>query len=175
MKYIVGIAGREIEVEVDGDRVTVGGATRRAALRAIAGTPTRQLLMDGHPTAVSMRSDGRGQWVLQVRGDRWEAEVLDERTRHIRSLTAGAERHRGPVTLRAPMPGLVVKVLAEPGQAVAVGAGLVVLEAMKMENELKAPAAGVVGVVLARAGQAVERGQALVEFQPPTPAPHPVP
>jgi biotin carboxyl carrier protein len=63
------------------------------------------------------------------------------------------------------MPGLVVKVLAEPGQAVAAGAGLVVLEAMKMENELKAPASGVVGAVLARAGEAVEKGQALIEFQ----------
>ena len=171
MKYIVTIAGREIEVDVDGDRVTVHGVTRQASLRAIAGTPTRQLLMDGYPTAFTMRSEGRGLWVLQVRGDRWEAEVLDERSRHIRSLTAGAERARGPVTLRAPMPGLVVKVLAERGQTVAAGAGLVVLEAMKMENELKSPAAGVVGAVLAHAGEAVERGQALIEFQQPGAAP----
>lgn len=167
MKYVVEIAGREIEVEVDGDRVTVDGTTRQASLRAIAGTPTRMLMMEGYPTAVGMRSDGRGQWVLQVGGDRWEAEVLDERTRHIRSLTAGAERQRRPVTLRAPMPGLVVKVLAEPGQSVAAGAGLVVLEAMKMENELKAPASGVVGMVLTRVGEAVEKGQPLVEFRHP--------
>jgi pyruvate carboxylase subunit B len=165
MKYIVTIGGTEIEVEVDGDQVTVGGVARRASLRAVAGTATRQLLMDDQPATFTMRGEGRGQWVLQIGGDRWEAEVLDERTRHIRSLTAGADRARGPVTLRAPMPGLVVKVLAEPGQAVAAGAGLVVLEAMKMENELKAPASGVVGAVLARAGEAVEKGQALIEFQ----------
>ncbi len=165
MKYIVSIAGREIEVEVDGDLVTVEGSTRTASLRAIPGTPTRQLLIEGRPTALSMRSAGRGQWSLQVGGDRWEVEVVDERTRHIRSLTAGVERRRGPVTLRAPMPGLVVRVLVEPGHEVEAGAGLVVLEAMKMENELKAPAAGTVGAVRTQPGEAVEKGQVLVEFR----------
>jgi pyruvate carboxylase subunit B len=63
------------------------------------------------------------------------------------------------------MPGLVLRVLAETGQEVGVGAGLVVLEAMKMENELKAPAAGVVGAIRVQPGQAVEKGQVLVEFQ----------
>jgi pyruvate carboxylase subunit B len=165
VKYFVSVAGREIEVEVDGDRVTVEGSTRTASLRAVPGIPTRQLLIEGHPTALTMRSAGRGQWSLQVGGDRWEVEVVDERTRHIRSLTSGAERKRGPITLRAPMPGLVVRVLVEAGQEVAAGAGLVVLEAMKMENELKAPAAGTVGAVRTQPGEAVEKGQVLVEFQ----------
>ena len=165
MKYIVSVAGREIEVDVDGDLVTVEGSTRTASLGAVPGTPTRQLLIEGHPTTLTMRSAGRGQWSLEIGGDRWEVEVVDERTRHIRSLTAGAERQRGPAVLRAPMPGLVVRVLVEPGQEVAAGAGLVVLEAMKMENELKTPAAGTVRTVRAQAGQAVEKGQMLVEFQ----------
>ena len=165
MKYIVSIAGREIEVEVDGDLVTVEGTTRTTSLRAIPGTPTRQLLIDGRPTALTMRSSGRGQWSLEVGGDRWDVEVVDERTRHIRTLTAGVERPRGPVTLRAPMPGLVLRILAEPGQEVAAGTGLVVLEAMKMENELKSPAAGTVGAIRVQPGQAVEKGQVLVEFQ----------
>jgi biotin carboxyl carrier protein len=165
MKYIVSVAGREIEVEVDGDLVTVEGSTRSASLRTVPGTTTRQLLIEGHPTTLTMRSGGRGQWSLESGGDRWEVEVVDERTRHVRSLTAGTERRRGPVILRAPMPGLVVRVLVEPGQEVPAGAGLVVLEAMKMENELKAPAAGTVGAVRAQAGQAVEKGQVLVEFR----------
>jgi pyruvate carboxylase subunit B len=165
VKYIVSVAGREIEVEVDGDLVTVGGSTRTASLRTIPGTPVRQLVIEGRPTVLTMRSAGRGQWSLGVGGDRWEAEVVDERTRHIRSLTAGAARQRGPAILRAPMPGLVVRILVEAGQEVAAGAGLVVLEAMKMENELKAPAAGTVGAVRAQPGEAVEKGQVLVEFR----------
>jgi biotin carboxyl carrier protein len=165
MKYLVTIAGREIEVEVDGDQVTVAGATRTATLTTVAGTPSRQLLVDGRPTVLTLRSAGRGQWTLGVAGDRWDAEVMDERTRHIRSLTAGASAARGPAAVRAPMPGLVVRVLVEAGQEVAAGAGIVVLEAMKMENELKAPAAGVVGAVRVAAGEPVEKGQVLVELR----------
>jgi pyruvate carboxylase subunit B len=165
MKYLVTIAGREVEVEVDGDQVTVAGATRVATLRTVAGTSSRQLLVDGRPTALTLRSAGRGQWTLGKGGDRWDAEVVDERTRHIRSLTAGASAAHGPATVRAPMPGLVVRVLVEAGQEVSVGTGIVVLEAMKMENELKAPAAGVVGAVRVAAGEPVEKGQVLVELQ----------
>ncbi len=165
MKYHVTVGGREIEVEVDGDRVTVGGRVRSAALRRVPGTPARQLVLEGVPAVLTMRSTGRGQWSLGVGGDRWDAEVVDERTRHIRSLTAGAERTRGPATLRAPMPGLVVGVLVEEGREVSRGDGLVVLEAMKMENELKAPAAGVVAALRARPGEPVEKGQVLVELR----------
>jgi biotin carboxyl carrier protein len=165
MKYLVTVGGREIEVEVDGDKVTVAGVTRTAMLRTIAGTLPRQLLVDGRPTVLTLRSVGRGQWSLSVGGDRWEAEVVDERTRHIRSLTAGSSAARGPATLRAPMPGLVVRVLVEAGQEVAAGAGIVVLEAMKMENELKAPSAGVVRAIRVGAGEPVEKGQVLVELR----------
>ncbi|HEY7482249.1 MAG TPA: biotin/lipoyl-containing protein [Gemmatimonadales bacterium] len=165
MKYIVSIAGRSIEVEVEGEQVRVGGRSHSAALRAAGDGLTRQLLIDGRPRTLTMRSAGRGQWTLNVGGDRWEVEVIDERTRHIRSLTAGGERVRGPAALRAPMPGLVVRVLVEPGQEVEAGTGLVVLEAMKMENELKASAGGTVSAIRSQAGEAVEKGQVLVEFQ----------
>jgi biotin carboxyl carrier protein len=104
--------------------------------------------------------------MLVSSGERWEAEVLDERTRYIRSL-AGAENQRPKAeVLRAPMPGLVVRIQAKPGDNVAAGSGLVVLEAMKMENELKAAAAGVVKSIRVAPGEAVEKGQVLVEFGP---------
>jgi pyruvate carboxylase subunit B len=63
------------------------------------------------------------------------------------------------------MPGLVVRVQVEPGQAVGAGAGLVVLEAMKMENELRSAAAGVVRSVRVKPGEPVEKGQVLVELE----------
>jgi biotin carboxyl carrier protein len=67
----------------------------------------------------------------------------------------------GPARLTAPMPGKLVRVLVEPGQAVEAGQGLVVMEAMKMENELRAPRSGRVQQVLVREGQAVETGALL--------------
>lgn len=165
MKYFVSIAGRTIEVEVEGDQVRVGGRVVRAELRAVAGTPVRNLFIDNESWIVALEAGRPGEWLLQRRGDRFEVEVLDERTRHIRTLVGqGTGPHAAPV-VRAPMPGLVVRVLVEPGQEVAAGTGLVVLEAMKMENELKAAGPGIVDQILVAAGAAVEKGAALVRFR----------
>jgi biotin carboxyl carrier protein len=165
VKYVVSIGGREIEVEVDGDRVISNGLNHTATLSGVPGTPLRQLAVDGRQTEISMESPGPGKWSVGLRGEHWECEVLDERTRHIRGLTGTAGPQRGTPPLKAPMPGLVVRVLAEAGQQVSAGAGIVVLEAMKMENELRAASASVVKTVRVKAGEAVEKGQVLVDFE----------
>lgn len=165
MKYLVTIANRTIEVEVEGERVVVNGAEQRAELRNVSGTPVRNLLVDGASWIIPMEGVGKGRWLLQRWGERFEVEVVDERTHHIQRLVGKGDTHGGPSTLKAPMPGLVVRVLVEPGQIVAAGQGLVVLEAMKMENELKALGLGIVETVAVSAGQAVEKGAALVTFR----------
>jgi biotin carboxyl carrier protein len=165
MKYVVLLDGQTIEVEVEGEHVTIAGQVHTATLSAIPGTPLRQLLLDGRPTTLSVEPLGRGRWALTPAGERSEVEVLDERTRHIRSLMGGSDRRRTADVLRAPMPGMVVRVQIKAGDKVSAGAGLVVLEAMKMENELKAAAAGVVKAVRVSPGEAVEKGQVLVEFE----------
>jgi len=70
----------------------------------------------------------------------------------------------GPAPLRAPMPGLIVRVEVEPGDAVKAGQGVVIMEAMKMENELHSERDGVVARVLVAAGEPVEKGAVLIEF-----------
>jgi acetyl/propionyl-CoA carboxylase alpha subunit len=165
VKYAVLLDGQVIEVEVDGERVTVAGQLHSATLTATPGTPLRQLLLDGRPTTLVIESLGRGRWALAPGGERWEVEVLDERARHIQSLTGTADRQRAIPVLRAPMPGLVLRVQVTAGQRVPAGAGLVVLEAMKMENELKAPAAAVIKAVRVQPGAAVEKGQVLLELE----------
>jgi biotin carboxyl carrier protein len=165
MKYVVLLDGQTIEVEVNGDRITVDGETHHAALTSIPGTPLRNLLLDGRPRTLSVEALGRGRWALTPRGERWELEVLDERTRHIRSLGGPSDERKAAGVLKAPMPGLVLRVQVQPGHPVAAGDPLVVLEAMKMENELKASAPGVVKEVRVTAGETVEKGQVLVEFE----------
>jgi biotin carboxyl carrier protein len=165
VRYAVLVDGQVIEVEVDGERVTVAGQAHSATLGVIPGTPLRQLLLDGRPTTLSVEALGRSRWALAPGGERWEVEVLDERARHIRSLTHNGDRQRASPVLKAPMPGLVLRVQVAPGQQVAAGTGLVVLEAMKRENELKAPAPAVVKAVRVQPGQAVEKGQVLLEFE----------
>lgn len=169
MKYFVTIQGREIEVDVDGDRVRVEGREATAHLLRVPDTPLRHLLVDQESLTLSVERRERGEWQLGVAGSRYEARVVDERTRHIESLTGGAQTRSGPAVLRAPMPGLVVRVLSTEGEAVEPGQGLVVLEAMKMENELRATAPGVVQAVRVAPGQAVEKGQVLMEFAPQPP------
>jgi pyruvate carboxylase subunit B len=166
MKYYVRVNGQEIEVSVDGDQVTVGGRTMTASLEAVPGSPLRHLVIDGHSFAIPVEPKGRGEWTLMPHGERFDVEVVDERTRHIRGLTSAGDRRSGPAALKAPMPGLVVRVQVEVGQRVTAGTPVVVLEAMKMENQLKAPSAAVVTAVHVSAGEAVEKGRVLLELGP---------
>jgi pyruvate carboxylase subunit B len=166
MKYFVTVAGKTIEVEVDGDCVTVAGRVVTASLETLAGTPLVTVTLDGRPSTLPLERAGRGRWVVSAHGERHELEVVDERTRHIRSLTGSGPAAASGGLIRAPMPGLVVRVQVEVGQRVAAGAPVAVLEAMKMENQLKAPSAGVVRAIHVRAGDAVEKGKGLIDLGP---------
>lgn len=167
MKYFVTVGGVQVEVAIEPDGIRVDGEPVAAALESLPGTPLRQLRLGGRTLVFSMDSSERGEWELGYRGERWAASVIDERTRHIRSLTGEGRQRVGAGEVKAPMPGLVLRVLVEPGQLVEAGAGLAVLEAMKMENQIKAPVAGVVESVRVEAGNAVEKGQVLVVLVPP--------
>jgi biotin carboxyl carrier protein len=171
MKYIVDVNGERIAVELDGRQATIAGEVMDVGLTAIDGTPVR-LIRVGERVhrVIARRGASRGAWVLDIDGVRVETDALDERMRTIRDLTAAATVSSGPAPLRAPMPGLVVRVQVAVGDAVTAGQGLVVVEAMKMENELRATASGIVTAVHATVGTAVEKGAMLVELAPPVSA-----
>lgn len=169
MKYFVNAGTREIEIEVDGDHVVIGGERVPAALTPIPGSPVRLLQFGGRSLAVPIEAAGTGRWAVTIHGERRDVEVVDARTRHIRSLTGDARKAGGAGALRAPMPGLVVRVQVEVGQDVAGGTPVVVLEAMKMENQLKTAGPVRITAVRVEPGQAVEKGQVLLEFGPPAP------
>jgi pyruvate carboxylase subunit B len=87
---------------------------------------------------------------------------VDDRTRQIQALTGARAKGSGGSVLKAPMPGLVVRIAVSEGQRIAAGTALVVVEAMKMENELRAPREGRVAKIHVKRGAAVERGAILV-------------
>ncbi len=95
-----------------------------------------------------------------------QAEVVDERTHTTRAMTGNGAAAGGPRPVVAPMPGLVVRVEVSEGDMVSAGQGMVIVEAMKMENELLAEGPAVVQRVHVRDGEAVEKGQLLVELSP---------
>jgi pyruvate carboxylase subunit B len=167
MKYVVVLNGEREEVTLGPEGASYEGAAARVAeLDEIAGTPIRMLRIGSQVhRVVVQRREGRGRYTLWIDGHRFEAEALDERTRAIRDLSAAGVGPAGPAPVRAPMPGLIVRINVKVGDVVHAGQGIVVMEAMKMENELRATAAGTVKSVEVRPGAAVEKGALLVALE----------
>lgn len=166
MKYVVKVGDEDVEVSLEGDVVTVGELTAVAQATELDGTPVRMVTIgDAVHRVVVRRGATRGRYTLWLDGFRYEVEALDERARAIRELSGASAGPSGPAPLVAPMPGMIVRVAVAVGDIVQAGQGLVVMEAMKMENELRATAAGTVKTVLAQAGTAVEKGAMLLELE----------
>jgi biotin carboxyl carrier protein len=151
-----------VEVESLGDgryAVTLNGA-RRELESLVLPHGAVSILVEGR--SYSVEFDERGDEVgVLLRGQLTRFDVADERKLRLRAATA-AFTAEGTQTVSAPMPGKIVKVFVKPGDAVTEGQGLVVVEAMKMENELKSPKAGTVKSVHVKEGVAVENGAPLV-------------
>lgn len=165
MRYWVTVAGRMVEVDLTADRPKIEGTSVDAEMSRVPGSAVRHIIVDGRSVPLVLRpGEGRGEWDVHADGRRLTVQVVDERTRAINEMTGWAPAAHGPKPVRAPMPGLVVRVEVEEGDSVAAGQGIVIVEAMKMENELKADGGGVVSRVHVVAGQAVEKGAVLIEF-----------
>ena len=166
MKYIVTVNGVRHTVERDGDQVALDGAERSATLEQVGDTPVRLVTIgtEVHRVIVTQRT-GKGAYRLWLDGYVYDVEALDERARAIRDLSAAAAGPAGPAPLVAPMPGLIVRISVAEGEAVRAGQGLVVMEAMKMENELRAPGNGTVRRITVATGMAVEKGAVLIEME----------
>ncbi len=166
MKYVVMVGETEVEVDLDGDVATVDGSASVAHLNEVEGTPVRMVTIgDEVHRVVARRGATRGRFTLWLDGFRYEVEALDERTRAIRALSGAGREASGPAPLVAPMPGMIVRISVEVGDNVQAGQALIVMEAMKMENELRATSAGTVKAILAREGTAVEKGAMLLELE----------
>ncbi|WP_419937635.1 biotin/lipoyl-containing protein [Candidatus Palauibacter sp.] len=166
MKYHVEVDGGSFEVERLVSGVRLNGSEREAEFVWLAEGEV-QLMLDGANHRVFARRTPGG-WRLTVRGRTFDVTVEDERTRALRALADRSAVGGGPRELRAPMPGLITRVLAEAGQRVDAGDGLVVIEAMKMENELRAREPGTVAGIAVRSGDVVDRDQVLVTLEAET-------
>jgi 3-methylcrotonyl-CoA carboxylase alpha subunit len=166
MRYSVVIAGETRDVELTaqpgGDyRVRVAGFEHPARVTRL---PDGMLVEIGdRQFQISLDGDAP-EFRVHANGCRFTATVVDDLTRaRARSRAGSARAKSGVVT--SPMPGKVVQVLVVPGQEIAAGAPVVVVEAMKMENQLVAACDGVVREVLVRAGDAVDNGARLVVIE----------
>ncbi|MEO6211898.1 MAG: biotin/lipoyl-containing protein [Gemmatimonadaceae bacterium] len=166
MIYVVEVNGKRYTVDIRDGAAIVDGVNYRAAMQSVAGTPVRIVSVNDSVHRMVLRERvARGRYRLWLDGHRYDAEALDSRARAIRDMQASVARPSGPAPLRAPMPGLIVALRVKVGDTIAAGDGLVVMEAMKMENELRAAAAGIVRAVHVTVGAAVEKGALLVELE----------
>jgi biotin carboxyl carrier protein len=156
---------RTVQVARDGARFEVVLDGARHVVDAVAIEPGRWSLLveNGRSHEIAVSGGQNGTLTVIVDGSVVPIAIRDSRRRRGGSGVHGPAN--GPARITAPMPGKVVRVLAAPGQAVAARQGVVVVEAMKMENELRAPRAGTVAEVLVREGAPVEAGALLLTIE----------
>lgn len=150
--------------EPDGTARLTMPAGEEARVRALPGDG-RFLVVLGDRSAAGFAGRRDGAWHIELEGRAYRFRVDDERTHELRELTAETAPGEAASEVRAPMPGLVVRVAVGAGDTVATGDPLVVMEAMKMENELRAERAGVVAEVHVIGGTTVDRDDLLVTFE----------
>jgi biotin carboxyl carrier protein len=163
--YTIDLSGTEIPVMTEDGvfNAAVASVEAHAQVKKIGDHRYIVMLPEGVVTVAIVRTGDRFE--VQSEGVRWSASVRDERDT-LRAKFQGVGGGGAKIQdIRAPMPALVTKVLVEPGSEIKHGATILVLEAMKMENEVKAPRDGVVEKVLVKPGMTVEKDQVLVSLR----------
>ena len=102
---------------------------------------------------------------VSIEGELYEVLVEDEKQRKVREISKKIHYHEEKLAITAPMPGLIVKVEAKVGDRVKAGHGLIIMEAMKMQNELRAPKDGIVKEILVKEGMSVNWGDTLISLE----------
>jgi biotin carboxyl carrier protein len=164
MKYITTVNGEEYEIEINRENeVIVNGQVHQIDFRS--GSPSiYSLIIDNYvfEAAIDERGDKYG---VLITGDLYEVTVTDERAQRL-ARASSSILGVGDTSILAPMPGLVVAVPVQEGQEIKRGQTVLILESMKMQNELKANLDGIIYAIRVKAGESVDQNQVLVVIEP---------
>jgi biotin carboxyl carrier protein len=161
VKYYAVIGDREYEIEIDRGQVFIDGEPADIDLRQSGAPELYSMLIDGASFEMLIEAE-RQNYAVTLRGEQFRVQVEDERTRRLNAGREAPALPQGELPIKAPIPGLVVNLLVEPGQAVENHQPLLILEAMKMENEIRAPRDGTVHTISVEPGMRVEQGGLLL-------------
>ena len=162
MKYITTVEGKQFLVEIiDEKHVSVDGKVYEIDFESVSGQPVYSLIVDGK-SHEGYAAQGDENWQVLLHGRLYPVTVEDEREKRLRMAAGGGVTETGEFPLRAPMPGLVVAIPVTEGQKVTRGQVLLILESMKMQNELKSPRDGTISRVRVKTGETVEQKQTLL-------------
>ncbi|HEY6072069.1 MAG TPA: biotin/lipoyl-containing protein [Anaerolineales bacterium] len=163
MKYIASIEGREYTIEiVDDKHIRVGERLMEVDFDSVSGQPIYSLIVDGKSYESFIYPGDDRDWQVMLQGRQFPVTVEDEREKRLRVAGGGQVAEGAEYQMKAPMPGLVVSVLVEEGQKVEKGQLIIVLESMKMQNELKSPRSGTIGRIRVKARETVDQRQTLL-------------
>jgi biotin carboxyl carrier protein len=166
MRYVATLEGVEHEIDLEeltpeSFAISLGKSRFEADLRRV-GPASFSVLLENRSFDFDVVRDGEEVVVTSRHGSTRLAMVDAAR----RTTRGGQKREqKGPAQIKAQMPGRIVNVLVKPGDEVKAGQGVVIVEAMKMENEVKAPKAGKVAEVKVVAGQTVEKGALMIVIE----------
>lgn len=162
----VDIDGAELEVAEDATfRIADEASPEIAPVIHRVDASTYHVLHDGRSSVIYVEDAGDGMLRIQSRGQASVAHVQTHKERLLARYGVNADSRTGDGTVKAPMPGLVLRLMVDVGDEVNQGQGVLVLEAMKMENELVAPAHGKITAIHASVGEAVGKNALLVEIE----------
>jgi biotin carboxyl carrier protein len=161
MKYVTYINDTKFEIEIQNDGTLLVNGEARAVDFLTLDESLFSVLMDNQSYEVVI-DETDGQYEVLIQGRLYTGQVLDERAQLLASRRSGMGADSGEISIKSPMPGLIVVIPVSEGQSVKKGQTLVILESMKMQNELKAPRDGTVQRISVQAGVSVEQGKLLV-------------
>jgi biotin carboxyl carrier protein len=162
MKYVATSGEREILIEILGEHhITVDGVDYEIDFESVSEQTVYSLLANNNSYEALVYESEEG-WQVLLHGSQYVLLVEDERERRLRASLGGGPPENVDYHLRAPMPGLIVTVPVSEGQVVEKGDVLVVLESMKMQNQLKSPRPGTVSRVQVQPGDSVEQRDTLL-------------
>ena len=165
MKFFAKANNKSYELELDNSTepisVHVNGRLIKADLVLISKEDFYSLLVDNRSYQLFIKKDSQG-YDVAIGGQRFFVELQDEKTRQPRNLLKADEKPKGQIEIKAPMPGLIVKIEVEEGQKINKGDGLVIIEAMKMENEVRANVGGIIKQIFKKEEETVEKDMVLM-------------
>jgi biotin carboxyl carrier protein len=162
MRYVTTIHSREYTVEIlDEHHLAVDGVMYEIDFVPVSNQPVYSLIVNGESYDAHVYPDEE-VWQVLFQGHNYTVQVEDEREKRLRAALTGAAVEQEEFHLKAPMPGMVISVQVQAGQAVKKGDVLLILESMKMQNELRSPRDGIVGRVRVAAGDRVEKKDTLL-------------
>jgi biotin carboxyl carrier protein len=164
VKYFARVGDHEFEVRIEQGQVFIDDEEVDIDLEQGGAQELYSLLFNGQSYELIIESE-RFNYGVTIRGEHFYIQVEDERTRRLNAGRKAPALPEGELPVLAPIPGLVVKILVDVGDAVEDGQPLMLLEAMKMENEIRAPRSGVVKKIEAVAGERVEQNGLLIVLE----------